>query len=343
MGHPPPGRLPRSLRPQVVGRGHLAAAHGGRLRTPPQDYPVLPERPVAVTMCSRKGRHDGMSEIGDRTGPAIGDLFGPPTEEHRLIPEITYDEHLYPARPRRLRPSARRVLRDIIRSGLSGATDGTNDSYVKWLVEQSMLHDAQALATQLSGQGSMWQNPFAASRPARRGRARGGVVHRLPAVVHHPQRRVVPVGSGRPRAVAGVSARSASTPSTPGRSSWRAASTAGARPARSTATSTASACRSTRRSGPRTSSARLCAIGRRARRHRDRRHRPGPHGQGRGLPPRRDGLRRLPGHLPHGLDRPRGLAPAARRPRRPRLRQPRRSSPRPSSRRPATSSASSSG
>src|SRR6201996_5093079 len=102
-----------------------------------------------------------MSEIGDRTSPSIGDHFGPPTEEHRLIPEITYDEHLYPARPRRLRPSARRVLRDIIRSGLSGATDGTNEAYVTWLVEQSMLHDAQALATQLSGQGSMWQNPFA--------------------------------------------------------------------------------------------------------------------------------------------------------------------------------------
>jgi trehalose synthase len=111
------------------------------------------------------GSHHAMSEIGDRTSSAIGDHFGPPTEEHRLIPEITYDEHLYPARPRRLRPSARRVLRDIIRSGLSGATDGTNDAYVKWLVEQSMLHDAQALATQLSGQGSMWQNPFADPDP----------------------------------------------------------------------------------------------------------------------------------------------------------------------------------
>jgi trehalose synthase len=112
-------------------------------------------------MWRQTGTQHAMSEIGDRTGSAMGDHFGPPTEEHRLIPEITYDEHLYPARPRRLRPSARRVLRDIIRSGLSGATDGSNDSYVKWLVEQSMLHDAQALATQLSGQGSMWQNPFA--------------------------------------------------------------------------------------------------------------------------------------------------------------------------------------
>jgi trehalose synthase len=116
-------------------------------------------------MWHQAGNHHVMSEIGDRTGSAIGDHFGPPTEEHRLIPEITYDEHLYPARPRRLRPSARRVLRDIIRSGLSGATDATNESYVRWLVEQSMLHDAQALANQLSGQGSMWQNPFAHPDP----------------------------------------------------------------------------------------------------------------------------------------------------------------------------------
>ena len=116
-------------------------------------------------MWGHTGTPHVMSEIGDRTGSAIGDHFGPPTEEHRLIPEITYDEHLYPARPRRLRPSARRVLRDIIRSGLSGATDGTNEAYVAWLVEQSMLHDAQALATQLSGQGSMWQNPFAHPDP----------------------------------------------------------------------------------------------------------------------------------------------------------------------------------
>ena len=43
---------------------------------------------------------------------------------------------------------------------------------------------------------------------------------------------------------------------------------------------------------------------RRVRRHGHRRHRPRPHRQGRRLPPRRDGLRRLPRHLPHGRDRP---------------------------------------
>ena len=62
----------------------------------------------------------------------------------------------------------------------------------------------------------------------------------------------------------------------------------------------------------------------RVRGHGDRRHRPGPHGQGRRLPAGRDGLRGLPGHLPHGLDRARGLGPAARRARGPRQRQPRR-------------------
>jgi trehalose synthase len=79
--------------------------------------------------------------------------------------EITYDEQFYPARPRRLRPSARRALRKVIRSALSGSTDASNESYVKWLVEQSMLSDAKQLAIQLSGQGIMWQNPFAHPDP----------------------------------------------------------------------------------------------------------------------------------------------------------------------------------
>ena len=128
--------------------------------------PVLPERPVAVTMCSRKGRHDGMSEIGDRTGPAIGDLFGPPTEEHRLIPEITYDEHLYPARPRRLRPSARRVLRDIIRSGLSGATDGTQRRPTSsgWSSSRCCT-TPRRWPLSSRARASMWQNPFAHPDP----------------------------------------------------------------------------------------------------------------------------------------------------------------------------------
>jgi trehalose synthase len=75
--------------------------------------------------------------------------------------EITYDEQFYDARPRRLRPSARRAFRDVLRSAFSGSADAGNGSYVKWLSNQSMLADAEQLASQLSGQGSMWQNPFA--------------------------------------------------------------------------------------------------------------------------------------------------------------------------------------
>ncbi|NYF16672.1 trehalose synthase [Microbacterium sp. AK009] len=77
-------------------------------------------------------------------------------------PEISYDEQRYPARPRRLRP------RDNLRSGRvrrvttdPRTANGSNPSYVEWLVRQSMLKDADVLARQLSGQPSMWRNPYA--------------------------------------------------------------------------------------------------------------------------------------------------------------------------------------
>src|SRR3954451_21192091 len=82
-------------------------------------------------------------------------------------PEITYDEQFYPARPKRFRPSARRLAKrraaDRRRSGDEPLAD--NREYVEWLVEESMLADANRLATQLSGTGSMWQNPFAHPDP----------------------------------------------------------------------------------------------------------------------------------------------------------------------------------
>lgn len=76
--------------------------------------------------------------------------------------EISYDEQLYPARPRRLRP------RDQLRGGSlrrftadPRTANGTNPSYIEWLVRQSMLKDADVLSRQLSGQPSMWRNPYA--------------------------------------------------------------------------------------------------------------------------------------------------------------------------------------
>jgi trehalose synthase len=77
-------------------------------------------------------------------------------------PEISYDEQRYPARPRRLRPrdnlrgsSVRRIRTD------PRTANGTNPSYVEWLVRQSMLKDADVLARQLSGQPSMWRHAYA--------------------------------------------------------------------------------------------------------------------------------------------------------------------------------------
>ena len=46
-----------------------------------------------------------------------------------------------------------------------GPASGDNPDYVTWLVEQSMLADATEFGRKLSGQGSMWQNPFANPDP----------------------------------------------------------------------------------------------------------------------------------------------------------------------------------
>lgn len=80
--------------------------------------------------------------------------------------EITFDEHLHPARPAelRFRPRVRSpfVRRSVTRDGEPG---GDNPAYVSWLLSQSMLADANEISQQFSGQGSMWQNPFATPNP----------------------------------------------------------------------------------------------------------------------------------------------------------------------------------
>lgn len=83
-------------------------------------------------------------------------------EPEAETPEISYDEQRYPARPRRLRPrdhlrgsSVRRIRTD------PRTANGTNPSYVEWLVRQSMLRDGDVLARQLSGQPSMWRHAYA--------------------------------------------------------------------------------------------------------------------------------------------------------------------------------------
>ncbi|MGB3356785.1 MAG: maltose alpha-D-glucosyltransferase [Mycobacterium sp.] len=80
--------------------------------------------------------------------------------------EPTFAEHLHPARPRTLRyrprvkaPFARRSVTQ------DGPANGSNPAYVEWLRAQSMLADANEISQQFSGQGSMWQNPFATPNP----------------------------------------------------------------------------------------------------------------------------------------------------------------------------------
>lgn len=76
--------------------------------------------------------------------------------------EVTYDEQRFPARPARLRQRPRAQLRGVgHRFPDPRSPDGTNPAYVQWLVGQSMLADADVLSRQLSGQSSMWRNPYA--------------------------------------------------------------------------------------------------------------------------------------------------------------------------------------
>ena len=79
--------------------------------------------------------------------------------------EITYAEQFYPARPRHLRPKARLRGGQVRPAEQLGEPVGSNPAYVEWLRRQSMLHDANAIAGQFSGQGSMFQNPFANPDP----------------------------------------------------------------------------------------------------------------------------------------------------------------------------------
>jgi len=94
----------------------------------------------------------------------------PPTDStgaDEIVPEeVSFDEHLFPARPARLRPRAR--LRDRLwqrKAKQPGSPTGDNADYVNWLVSESMLADAEIFTRNFSGMGSMWQNPYAAPDP----------------------------------------------------------------------------------------------------------------------------------------------------------------------------------
>jgi trehalose synthase len=89
-----------------------------------------------------------------------------PEDQANEPADITFDEHLHPARPRALRFRPR-VKAPFERRSLAqdGPPTGDNPAYVNWLLSQSMLADANAISQQFSGQGSMWQNPYATPNP----------------------------------------------------------------------------------------------------------------------------------------------------------------------------------
>lgn len=109
-------------------------------------------------------------ETGNAAVPQAAEVTEPAgsTEEAEAaegpdIPEITFDEKFYPARPKALRPVARR--RQYFANAPSLELDGLNKTYVEWLRNQAMLGDANVMARQLSGQASMWQHSFAHPNP----------------------------------------------------------------------------------------------------------------------------------------------------------------------------------
>ncbi len=84
------------------------------------------------------------------------------TEE---LPELSFDDHRFAARPARLRPRARRRDDDAGPITPPFEPTGSNRAYVDWLEEQSMLHDATKLSRQLAGSHTMWSNPYAHPDP----------------------------------------------------------------------------------------------------------------------------------------------------------------------------------
>jgi trehalose synthase len=117
---------------------------------------VTEREPMAETQADASTTEPG--------GPAPSGADGPDGEH--TPPEVNFAEYYHEARPRTLRHRAR-VRSTVRRRSVSqdGPASGENPVYVSWLLAQSMLGHADELARQFSGQGSMWQNPFASPGP----------------------------------------------------------------------------------------------------------------------------------------------------------------------------------
>ena len=98
--------------------------------------------------------------------PIVDDLEGEALlSDNDVMPDLTFDEQRFAARPPRMRTRAPR--RTPARSNKSQPFEASsaNPAYVKWLEEQSMLHDATRVSRQLAGTHTMWSNPYASPDP----------------------------------------------------------------------------------------------------------------------------------------------------------------------------------
>ena len=82
----------------------------------------------------------------------------------------SFAESFFPARPEQLLEKAysmvyKRMDTDYLLSQRFGFANFSNAYYIKWLEAKSMLAAARKQALNYSGQGVMWQKPYARSRP----------------------------------------------------------------------------------------------------------------------------------------------------------------------------------
>ena len=223
--------------------------------------------------------------------------------------EVSFDEQFYPARPRRLRPRARLRLFALAASASPGRRPAVRRQPATTCTGWSRSRcwrDANAFATQFSGQGSMWQNPFANPDPRAAIEKASVWFTAYPISMITKPGPLLPRHAGRPGPVDRRSRPSASTAIHTGPVKRAGGlERLGRRPRAWTATSTGSAPQIDDAFGTEEEFRAMCEVA--------AAHGgtviddivPGPHRQGRGLPARRDEGRRLPGHLPHGRD-PRG-------------------------------------
>ena len=91
----------------------------------------------------------------------------PADNPEELLPEMSFAQARFDARPAIVRPRASRHDASASGSPLPPPfeADGRNHAYVKWLEQQSMLHDATTLARQLAGKHQMWANSYSTPDP----------------------------------------------------------------------------------------------------------------------------------------------------------------------------------